>query len=776
MGLKTGWQVGGLLALLACIGAAASLSSSTTSDDVYTDIDYDITTEVDLLKRENVSCPQPACVCRRSSAGQIVTATCNSFDWGNQTFQGVITALEVKNAPSSEGFFLASHSLASVGLKDVSAVRIVNSSLSVLNETTFAGLDQLEEVDLSDNKIPFPHRNVFRNTSNLEKLSLSGNPLGVFLFLLKDNEYLIDIPSLYELDISRCGINDLKPTTFSRLTQLQSLKLSGNMLESIHLKTFKDLPYLESVDFSDNNIIDFDGNLFESNHEINSLSLRNNSLISVPKLKTPSLEELDLSQNEIYFIGQSVLTHLVNLIQLNLSQNKISHIGPKPFENNKRLRKLDLSGNNISGALQKDIFAPLTVLEELILSDNPLMGSLPDTGFEGSFTVLNTLDVSYCELSQLTVNHFKNMEQLEHLKLKGNKLETVSPHVMAQLTKLRSLNLAKNKLRSLDSRLFQKNDYLQNLDLSENPLAVISSNMLPQSIKELDLGSCKLERLWAESTMPERLNKNLTRLTHLNVYGNELDEITIPELAILRDLSVFDLGNNPIDCSDASFYGVVEWLVKQVISPNYVKGKQIVIENSAEVAEENLRFRWIAVYDSMCGDKAYQTKMEEINKMIVPDVFPNLKEAYSYEDDQDSNEDDEDDEEDDVKGTADDEDDDDEDDEDEEGKEDDDSDTYFDGITKLRTRVSHGYPLLPTLLVSGSVFVMVLSLFMVVAAIRRRHERRSKPPMFRNLGSIPTGLRKDGGFVYKKLYEETTTPNVTPSAPFILRSSYSERV
>lgn len=92
----------------------------------------------------------------------------------------MVNHFEVSNAPELDnGLFLVNNSLASLGLQFLTTVKIANSSIKGLSLSTFDGLAELYDVDLSDNHIMIPHRDLFQKNPSLRKLSLRGNSLNV---------------------------------------------------------------------------------------------------------------------------------------------------------------------------------------------------------------------------------------------------------------------------------------------------------------------------------------------------------------------------------------------------------------------------------------------------------------------------------------------------------------------------------------------------------------------------------------------------------------------
>ncbi|KAI3872988.1 hypothetical protein MKW92_025137, partial [Papaver armeniacum] len=111
----------------------------------------------------------------------------------------------------------------------------------------------------------------------------------------------------------------------------------------------------------------------------------------------PTLQFLDLFNNQLTGRIPKQLGECSNLLKLDLSTNRLSGSIPVTIGNMISLQILmDLSQNELSGEIPSD-FGKLNKLEKLNLSHNKLSGSIPPSFVE--MLSLTTVDISYNELS-----------------------------------------------------------------------------------------------------------------------------------------------------------------------------------------------------------------------------------------------------------------------------------------------------------------------------------------------------------------------------------------
>lgn len=260
------------------------------------------------------------------------------------------------------------------GVLNLMTIDFSHNDIVKINKETFKNLINLKYLDLKFNLINELDESVFKNLANLAELNLSYNKLIILPLTLFD-----DLEQLRILDLS---YNNLKYLDgFEKLQKLQELRLQGNLLRMIpsgeslpsSLKildirsnvpyfigrsTFSNVNELISLDmsFTNNSIISyvkntylyFDKYCLEDMKMLKTLKFENNEMSSMEEIYIPeTIEELDLSFNNIEILTKKGFENLNNLKYLNLSYNRIHTIEAGALEKLSQLKYLDLTGNYV---------------------------------------------------------------------------------------------------------------------------------------------------------------------------------------------------------------------------------------------------------------------------------------------------------------------------------------------------------------------------------------------------------------------------------------------
>lgn len=183
------------------------------------------------------------------------------------------------------------------------------------------------------------------SATNLETLSLAGNPLGAFN---GNDDMLLISGSLKWLDLSDCHIHKITGSLMlSVLVNLDHLILKSNPLH-----TLPDLiaGKLTSLDVSECKLAMLRRSVFSQMPELNFVNFSGNHRLSLTQrnddnIQSESLREIDLSNCNMNTIELKGFPNLTNVI---LSGNLITELLDDTFQNNVLIEKLDLSANSIS--------------------------------------------------------------------------------------------------------------------------------------------------------------------------------------------------------------------------------------------------------------------------------------------------------------------------------------------------------------------------------------------------------------------------------------------
>ncbi|KAK8987911.1 hypothetical protein V6N11_065516 [Hibiscus sabdariffa] len=259
---------------------------------------------------------------------------------------------------------------------------------------------------------PYLNASLFLPFQGLKSLYLPSNSIAGFL----ENEGFVKLSSglnnLEILDLSENHLNDSLLLSLSQLSSLRYLNLAHNQLEgSIHLNEWNSLTNLKFLDLSYNRIESI-SNQDETQLRLTNLEelrlsgnlFRNNTLSFLGGLS--SLQSLYMSENHLQgSLHLEGLENLTNLKNLNLIWNKIESLQSCKGDGRKlkltHLENLHLDGNLFNNS----VFASLkgfSNLKFLSVADNQLKGSL-DTKDLVAFTNLSELDISRNQLKDFVI-------------------------------------------------------------------------------------------------------------------------------------------------------------------------------------------------------------------------------------------------------------------------------------------------------------------------------------------------------------------------------------
>ncbi|XP_068115611.1 leucine-rich repeat and fibronectin type-III domain-containing protein 4 [Hyperolius riggenbachi] len=147
-----------------------------------------------------------------------------------------------------------------------------------------------------------------------------------FIRVVEQQDF-INMTGLVDLTLSRNTIDTIQPYTFGDLESLRSLHLDGNRLTSIHEEALRGMLNLQH------------------------LIINNNQLVTIPVPTFDdfllTLEDLDLSYNNLISAPWESIQNMVSLHTLNLDHNLIDYVMEGTFSELYKLSRLDMTSNRL---------------------------------------------------------------------------------------------------------------------------------------------------------------------------------------------------------------------------------------------------------------------------------------------------------------------------------------------------------------------------------------------------------------------------------------------
>lgn len=302
---------------------------------------------------------------------------------------------------------------------------------------------------------------------------------------------------------------------------------------------------------------------FESSLDVGRRKEEGTELLS----RFHNLRELRIESCKIRYVPSAVLSPLSGLRSLILRTHNTDwsamsmEFHSDSFRGLTDLRTLDLGDNNI-WTLPSEIFCPLYNLKDLNLTQNRLQdisnlgfsdwGNGPTAPGKSCNTVLETLDMSYNEISNLPDNGLSSLRALQKLYLQNNRISNVADRAFVGLSDLQLLNLSTNALTALPPEMFQSSRDIKHIYLNNNTLSVLAPGLL-EGLDQLQILDLSVNELTSEWINRDTFS-GLVRLIVLNLSHNrvtKIDSLLFQDLNSLQFLSLEH--NNVARIADGAF-------------------------------------------------------------------------------------------------------------------------------------------------------------------------------------------------------------------------------
>ena len=311
-------------------------------------------------------------------------------------------------------------------LEQLTELDLSNNQISSIDKLTFSGLKSVKHLLLGHNNIDVIHEQSFKHCSRLLVLDLSHNALS------SAPEALLSLDGIQTIDLSNNLINSVIGASFLKMANLWRLQLNNNKLSKVSVGLFKEMKSLQILDLSANKINKVEKGSLDSNQKLQAVRLDANELETI----------------------EGLFVNLHNLIWLNVSDNKISQFDYTFLPVN--LRWLDISHNQIG-----ELGNYFDLTSELHLTE---------------------LDVSFNLLKQLGPHNIP--DSIENLMVNDNQISQIVPYTFFKKTRLTKVDLTVNDLKTID-----RNALRLSSDVTRFPDFYLTGNPI----------ECDCEMVWLKS-------------------------------------------------------------------------------------------------------------------------------------------------------------------------------------------------------------------------------------------------------------------------------------
>ncbi|XP_020235701.1 receptor-like protein 9DC3 [Cajanus cajan] len=356
---------------------------------------------------------------------------------------------------------------------------------------------------------------------------------------------LLKLVSLQELSMSNCNLSGPLDHSLTRLENLSIIRLDENNLSSPVSETFANFPNLTTLHLS---------------------SCRLTGKFPKKILQLATLSDIDLSFNYDLYGSLPEFPPNGPFQTLIVSHTRFSGVLPASINNLGQLSTLDLSNSHFNGTLPSSM-SRLGELTYLLLSFNNFTGPIPSLNMSRN---LIHLDLSHNDFTgSITSVHLEGLRELVLVDLQDNLLNGSLPSSLFSLPLLRSIQLSNNSLSGSIPQFLCNHSSLLVLDVSYN----LFNGTIPECLTQSEtLVVLNLQHNKFHGSIPDKFPVSCALKT-LD-FNNNLLKGTIPKsLANCTSLEVLDLGNNQVDDGFPDFLNTISTLRVMVLRRNKFHGQ-----------------------------------------------------------------------------------------------------------------------------------------------------------------------------------------------------------
>lgn len=354
--------------------------------------------------------------------------------------------------------------------------------------------------------------------------------------------------ALWNSNITRISFND-----YGLMANKKSFIATNVGLKELNRDDLKPLKSIELLDISNNNLVYLGNMLFRFPQQLKHLNISTNKIESIHVGAfdecSPLLIEINLSFNKLKQFPSNIIDAVSSKsLSLHLQHNQIEEMSTPLVNKNFTLSELDISNN-----LLRNFTLSCNKINVLWLNDNKLNNfATPKCKIihlyisNNEFNELNITQVSSLFLSpniHLKKLVMSDVSELTYLDAHDLNVNVVTMDMLKNASRLEYLDLSGTFIGSLSYDTFAEMTSLYVLKLKNTGITKIDYGMLAhqKNLTELDISFNNL------LTIDSHVFSNLKFLEKLDVSGNNLTEIS--HIEYISKLKFIGIDQNDFNCT-----------------------------------------------------------------------------------------------------------------------------------------------------------------------------------------------------------------------------------
>lgn len=217
----------------------------------------------------------------------------------------------------------------------IEKLNLSGNTIGKLRATVFQRFSGIRKLNLSKTELEISDANPFKALNTLTSLDISNNNLKNTNF----EQLSSTLNSLIQFRAANCNLNSTSQVIKLLGTSIESLDLSGNVIDVLSTELFEKFDKLKTINLSNGNLIDFDVVILKNQLDLRTLDLSQNQLEEIDfKLLPSDIRHLNIEGNELHKVDNFFEVQFPSLRTLAISRNQLTCQFLRQIENWRRIK------------------------------------------------------------------------------------------------------------------------------------------------------------------------------------------------------------------------------------------------------------------------------------------------------------------------------------------------------------------------------------------------------------------------------------------------------